>query len=156
MSRIKELSRRQLDTRLDEVRSVRTALQPPKKGWIAALRTALGMSQAILAKRMKVSQQAVSQMERRESAGDITLGALKEAAEALGGHLVYAIVPSQPLEKTLEARALRIASQMTGAVRHTMRLEAQETDSDPEVRTLELARELVASPDRLWSLSDDE
>jgi predicted DNA-binding mobile mystery protein A len=156
MSRIKELSRRQLDARLDELRSVRAALRPPKKGWIAALRTALGMSQAVLAKRMKVSQQAVSQMERRESDGDITLNALEEAAEALGGHLVYAIVPSRPLEETLKARALLIARQMTGAVQHTMRLEAQETGSDPDERTLELARELMASPGRLWSIPDGE
>ncbi|MEX2528288.1 MAG: mobile mystery protein A [Gemmatimonadota bacterium] len=154
MSSIKELSRRQLDARLDQLRSVRTALHPPKKGWVAALRTALGMSQATLAKRMKVSQQAVSQMERREAAGDITLNALEEAAEALGGHLLYAIVPSQSLEEMLETRALRIARDMTGGVRHTMRLEDQETGFDPDERTRDLARELMASPGRLWLVPD--
>lgn len=114
------------------------------------------MSQAALADRMGVSQQMISQLEQRESSGNVTLNALQEAAEALGGQLVYAIVPARPLQKTLEDRALRIARQMTGSVHHTMRLEDQETGSDPDERTRELARELMASPGRLWSALDGE
>lgn len=114
------------------------------------------MSQATLADRMGVSQQMISQLEQRESTGNVTLNALQEAAEALGGQLVYAIVPAQPLQTMLEDRALRIATQMTVSVHHTMRLEDQETGSVPDERTRELAKELMASPGRLWSAPNGE
>lgn len=154
MAHLTDIARRHLDARLDQLRNSVAASRPPQKGWIAALRTALGMSQAVLAERMGVSQQTISQLEQRESSGNATLKALQQAADALGGQFVYAIVPAQPLQKTLEARALRLARQMTGSVSHTMRLEDQETDSDLEERTRQLARELMASPGRLWSVSN--
>jgi predicted DNA-binding mobile mystery protein A len=114
------------------------------------------MSQADLGRRMGVTRQAIGQLERRESDGSATIKALEEAARALGGELVYAIVPHRPLGRTLEERADRLAGQMTASVRHTMRLEDQETDTDLEARTAEIAAELLASPRRLWTLPDGE
>jgi predicted DNA-binding mobile mystery protein A len=149
--RVRQLGREQLDKRLSEVRRIAQALQPPPKGWIAAIRTALGMTQADLAKRMDVSRQAVSQLEHREADGSITLNALQEAAEALGGRVVYIVIPDRPMSQTLEERASRIARQIVTSVRHTMRLEDQETDSDVEERIREITEELLASPRRLWS-----
>jgi predicted DNA-binding mobile mystery protein A len=109
------------------------------------------MTQADLAKRMDVSRQAVSQLEHREADGSITLNALQEAAEALGGRVVYIVIPDRPMSQTLEERASRIARQIVTSVRHTMRLEDQETDSDVEERIREITEELLASPRRLWS-----
>lgn len=156
LSPIGRLARRQLDSRLQALRDQARLWQRPGDGWIATLRRALGMTQAHLANRMSVSRQAISQLEQRESDGSVTLKALEQAAEALGGRLVYAIVPDRPLEDTLEERALDVASRMTGSVRHTMRLEDQEPTSDIERRTRDIARELLASPTRLWSLPDGE
>ena len=153
-SRVRDLARAQLDRRLDQIRSAIPALRSPQGGWINGLRTALGMTQADLAHRIGISRQAVSQMEQRESDGSVTLRALEEAAQALDSQLVYAIVPVRPIGQTLEERALRRARQMMGSVRHTMRLEDQEPDSDLEERTMELAKELLAAPTRLWSESD--
>jgi predicted DNA-binding mobile mystery protein A len=116
----------------------------------------LAMSQADLGRRMGVTRQAIGQLERRESDGSATIKALEEAARALGGEFVYAIVPHRPLGRTLEERADRLARQMTASVRHTMRLEDQETDTDLEARTAEITAELLASPRRLWSLPDGE
>lgn len=115
------------------------------------MRTAFAMSQKDLADRMGVSQQAVSQMERREADGALTLRALQQAAEALQGRLVYAIVPSLPIEELIEARALQVARQMLKSVQHTMRLEDQATSSDLEGQVRDLARELKASPEKLWA-----
>jgi predicted DNA-binding mobile mystery protein A len=114
------------------------------------------MNQADLARRMGISRQAVGQLEQRESDGAATLKALAQAADALGGELVYAVVPRQSIGEMLENRALRLASQMTGSVRHTMRLEDQAPDSDLDERARALASELLASPDQLWSSPHDE
>jgi len=154
--RIRELARQQLDRRLEKIRRMIPNLRRPQGGWVGALRTAYAMSQADLARRMGISRQAVSQLEQRESDGSATLKALEQAAHALGGELVYAIVPRHSISETLEGRALRLASQMTGSVRHTMRLEDQAPDSDLDERTRALAKELLASPRQLWSSPHDE
>lgn len=154
--RIRDLARHQLDRRLEEIRRLAPDLQTPKGGWVGALRTAYAMSQADLGRRMGISRQAVSQLEQRESDGSATLKALEHAARALGGELVYAIVPKQSIAGVLERRALRLATQMTGSVRHTMRLEDQAPESDLDERAKALAQELLASPGQLWSIPDDE
>ena len=114
------------------------------------------MSQKDLARRMGVSQQAVSQLERREADGSATLHALEQAAEALEGQLVYGVVPARSIDALIEARALHLATQMMNSVRHTMRLEDQEPSLDLDDRTRELARELKASPEKLWASPLDE
>lgn len=154
--RIRELARQQLDRRLEAVRDVAPYLRAPKGGWVNAIRTAHAMSQGDLARRMDVSQQAVSQLEGREAIGSATLNALDEAAHALDCEFVYALVPRRPIQDTLEARALRLAQQMLGSVRHSMRLEDQAPQSGLKERTTVLAKELLASPDRLWAASLDE
>ena len=154
--RIRELARQQLDRRLERIRSLVSDLRTPQGGWVSALRTAYGMSQADLARRMGISRQAVSQLEQRESDGSPTLKALNHAAHALGCELVYAIVPGQSIGEVLHRRALGLARQMTGSVRHTMRLEDQAPDSDLDERARALAEELLASPGQLWSSLHDE
>jgi predicted DNA-binding mobile mystery protein A len=116
----------------------------------------LGMSQRHLAKRIGIGQQALSHLERREVDGTITLKALRQAAAALGAQVVYAVVPSRPLSEKLHKRAEEIARKMVGSIRHSMKLEDQEPDSDVEERVKEIVRELLASPERLWSTPDAE
>ena len=154
--KIKEVSRHQLDRRIDRIRGVLSALRQPPQGWIASVRTALGMTQAHLASRMGVARQAITQLEQRELHGTVTVKALQDAARALGGEFVYAIVPDHPIHETLERRAKRLARQMVTSVRHSMRLEDQETDSDLEARAREIARELLSSPEKLWSMPNGE
>lgn len=152
---MQEISRRQLDRRLDGLRPVMSMLRPPADGWVAALRSAYGMTQADLAARLGVTRQAIGQLEQRESGGSVTLKALQDAARALGGDLVYAIVPNRPISETLERRARDLARQMTASVQHTMRLEDQETDAASDEQTRSLARELLSKPHRLWSIPDE-
>ena len=152
---VKVIARRQLDERLAAIRAARGLFEQPRRGWIATLRRALGMPQSHLAHRMRVSRQAISQLEKREVDGSITLSALEQAAEALGSRVVYAVVPDRPLLTTLSDRALKLASRITGSVRHTMRLEDQDPGSDLDRRTLDLAASLTESPSRLWSVTDE-
>ncbi len=152
---VEVIARRQLDERLNAIRQVGGLFERPRRGWIATLRRALGMPQSRLAHQLQVSRQAISQLEKREADGSITLTALEQAAEALGGRVIYAVVPDRPIQETLSRRALNLASRITGSVRHTMRLEDQEPGSDLDRRTLDLAEALAENPSRLWSTTDD-
>ena len=55
---------------------------------------------------------------------------LRRAAEALDCALVYSFVPKGSFEEVLQTRARRIAAEIIGKVDHTMRLEAQNLQSD--------------------------
>jgi predicted DNA-binding mobile mystery protein A len=141
----------QLDKRLTELRPLAEAVRPPR-GWVRAIREALGMTTGQLARRMKVKQPRIVELEKAESKGNITMQSLERAAEALGCRIVYALVPLKPLTTTLEQRALQIAERQLSSVEQTMRLEAQGVD-DEEQRTRtrrRLADELLRRPARLW------
>ncbi len=110
------------------------------------------MTTGQLAKRMKVQQPRIVELEKAESGGNITMQTLERAAEALGCRVVYAIVPFKPLTTTLEERALQIAERQLSSVEQTMRLEAQGVDNQEQrKRTRQrLANELLRRPARLW------
>jgi predicted DNA-binding mobile mystery protein A len=110
-------------------------LQPPPKGWIRAIRDALGMSGVQLAKRLRVTPQTAEALERSETAGTIQLNTLRRAAEAMDCTLVYALVPKTSLENMVDARARSIALTDLARVSHTMKLEDQDTgDREIEAR----------------------
>lgn len=141
----------QLDTRLNELRSLVEVTKPPR-GWVRAIREGLGMTTGQLAKRMKVQQPRIIELEKAESKGNITMQSLERAAEALGCRVVYALVPFRSLTTTLEERALQIAERQLSPVEQTMRLEAQGVDNEEQrKRTRQrLAYELLQRPARLW------
>ena len=105
----------------------------PSRGWLRAIRDALGMSTRQGARRMGVSQPQVVAYEKAEAEGSITLGTLRRAAEALDCELVYALVPKSPLMDTLRIRAEAVAGARLVRLEHTMRLENQEVTA-PELR----------------------
>jgi predicted DNA-binding mobile mystery protein A len=89
-------------------------------------------------------------MEASEADDSIRLGTLRRAAEALDGRLVYAIVPTAPLESVVDKRAREVAEREVESIRQTMRLENQlEGASDEHDLVDELAQDLKASR-RLW------
>jgi predicted DNA-binding mobile mystery protein A len=142
-------ARRHLDARLGKLRALDTLARPPK-GWVKAIREALNMSTAQLARRMGISQPSVAGVEQSESAGRIQLDTLQRAAEALNCRLVYALVPNESLETTVRARARRLAIEHLGSVDHTMTLEDQSVkDSEARERQIEeLAEQINARA--LW------
>src|SRR4051794_37115016 len=88
--------------------------QPPVKGWIRAVREALGMTAEQLAKRLGVTQPAVVATEQSEAQGTIQLATMRRVAEALDCTLVYALVPNRPLETTVRERARLFARRRRG------------------------------------------
>jgi len=105
-------------------------MQRPHKGWIKAVKEALGMSSKQLAARLGVSPPRITALEKSEVDETVTLASLRRAAEALDCALVYSFVPKGSFEEVLQNRARRIAADIIGKVDHTMRLEAQNLQSD--------------------------
>lgn len=142
-------ARARLDERLLTIRR-QADLQPPPKGWVRAIRDALGMSGAQLGRRVAVSAQTIDALEKSEVAGTLQLKNLRRLAEAMDCALVYALVPKTSLARTVNERAREIAIHDLSRVAHTMRLEAQETgDQDMEARISAYIEESVNTRD-LW------
>ncbi|MER8471346.1 mobile mystery protein A [Mesorhizobium sp. M1328] len=146
---IRKRARERLDERLADLQPV-NRLRPPPKGWIRAIRDALGMSGVQLAARLGVRPQTVEALEKSEASGSIQLSTLRRAAEALDCTLVYALVPNSSLGEAVNARARKIATRALARVAHTMKLEAQETgDAGMEARIEAYIRDQVKDRD-LW------
>jgi predicted DNA-binding mobile mystery protein A len=141
----------QLDKRFVAFAPLANALRP-EKGWVKAVREALGMTTAQLGKRLGVSQQRAAMVEKAEADGSITLKSLEQAAQTLGCRVVYVLYPEEPLTKTLRARAETVADQQMRAVEQTMRLEDQSVaDNSLRLETRDrLLEQLLKRPARLW------
>ena len=141
----------QVDNRLTPWREI-TDREPPRGGWLRAIRTALGISSAHLAGRIGITQQAIANFERSEAEGKITLQSLRRVAEALDCHVVYAVVPNKPLAQMRRERALALADTLIRPVAHSMKLEDQGvSDAETQRQRTELANELLrGSPRQLW------
>jgi predicted DNA-binding mobile mystery protein A len=147
-ARLAMQSRSHLDDRFKEMGPA-SRFAPPVRGWIRAIREALGMSSAQLAKRLGVSQPSVVALEQSEAKGTIELATLRRAAEALDCTLVYALLPNQPLEGMVRDRARALARQRLAPVEHSMRLEDQAVGAtDSEAQLDEFVR--MTKPSRLW------
>jgi predicted DNA-binding mobile mystery protein A len=124
-------ARRAIDRQLPASAVVRQ-LPKLRQGWIATIRSAIGMPQEVLGKRLRLPKQRISLLEQRERSGDIKLSQLRDTADALDCDLVYALVPREPLEAMVQRRAREIASRELSAVERTMQLEDQATGVDEE------------------------
>jgi len=142
---------RHLDRRFTALRRLSENPRPPK-GWLRAVRDALGMTTAQFARRLGVSQPRIIELEKSEVSGSVTLHTLQRAAEALGCRFVYALVPEQPLAETVRERAEQVAQRQLTAIEHTMRLEDQSVKGKTAGNELRrhFIEELLRRPARLW------
>jgi len=102
----------------------------PNKGWIADIRSVLGMRYRQLARRLGVTPQTLAGYEKFEALGKINLDTLKRVAEALNCELYYAFIPKTTLEDQLFDRALEIIDSEQERIDTTMKLEDQGVKSD--------------------------
>ena len=143
------LARRRLDERLQTFTGLGAA---PPMGWVRAIRDALGLTGAQLARRLGIRPASLFELEKNEAKGAITLATLKRAAEALDCTLVYALVPNKTLETMVQDAAKAAAKTELVAALHTMELEAQGVRSGDKREMLEaLAADIArAGGKRLW------
>lgn len=115
-------------TQIDKAISPLSTISParPQKGWVRAIREALGVTTSGLAKRLGRYPSHVTHIEKAETDYRITLGNLREAAEALDCDLVYFLVPrGGSLRELAERKARAQASALVRSVEHSMALEDQ-------------------------------
>ena len=147
-ARLTAQSRAQLDQRFRALGPAKR-YTPPVRGWIKAIRAALGMSTAQLAKRLGIKQPSLVELEQSEAKGSIELATLRRVAEALDCTLVYALVPNKPLEAIVRNRARAFMRRRREPVEHSMLLEDQKVKGkDADARLNDIVRE--TNPRLFW------
>ena len=150
-SKMNTLARWALDQQLQPLRNMDPLIRP-ERGWIRAIREAVGMTTGQFAKRLDVAQPRVAALERAEANEAVTLKSLRQAAEALDCVLVYALVPKASLEDVVKDRARMVADQQLARTDQTMRPENQGVSPTRMERAREdLAEELLRNDRRLWA-----
>jgi predicted DNA-binding mobile mystery protein A len=146
----RSLARKNIETRVSPLRSIVT--QRPQRGWVRAIREALGMTTEQLAKRIGVSQPRIIALEKAESDDVVMLRTLRDAAAAMECELVYMLVPRRPLDEIVRARAERRANEELSRLHHTMQLENQWlARSALEAERTRMVESLIGGPGRrLW------
>jgi predicted DNA-binding mobile mystery protein A len=147
----KKLAREQLDTTLKRFESLKT-LVPPRRGWIRAIRDALGMTGEQLSIRLNVNKQRVSRIEQDEKLGKVKLETLRRVAEAMDCIFVYGFVPRDSIEQTVRNQARLVAKKRTARSNQTMRLEKQELSEKEKEKALRYLIEDITNtmPKSLW------
>jgi len=148
-----QTARKQLEKRLARLRAGDPSLAVPPRGWVTAIREALGMSAVQLARRLGVKPSRINAIQKAEISGAITIKSMREAAEAMNCKFVYALVPIEPLEKMVEERARLHAAARLQALDHTMALEDQSIDAeDRKAQEDWIIREVLEKEARrLWN-----
>lgn len=150
MLKKRDLVIKQLDRQFEEW----NIKQPsrPHQGWIRTMRKALGMTGNQLAKRIGVVRSRVVRMEMDEQKDAITLRTLREVAKALNCELVYALVPKESLQDTLNKQAEKKANMSLRRISHSMQLENQgiSTKSQEDLKKELVDTLLQGSYKHLW------
>ena len=116
---------KQLEGALEPFGAAKNSLRP-QKGWLRAIREATGISLREMATRLKKTPTLAAKLEKSEAEYRISLASLRDAADALGCQLVYALVPNSGSIHDLAERDARIkAAENVRAVEHSMALEDQ-------------------------------
>ena len=149
---VKDTARRQYLRIVGKAATSAAGIPATNEGWLVSFRKALGMSGTQVAKRMGVTRNAVYQAERNELKGAITLNQMRRLAEAMGGRLVYTVVPDAPVEDMIRNQARRKARAQIGRAGTHMALEGQalpveELDRRAEILADQLIRDM---PSDLW------
>lgn len=151
----KRLIREQLQTTLDRLSCVRN-VQRPTKGWLCAIRGALGMSGKQFARNLGVAPPRITALEKDELSGSVTIKTMQQAANALECDFIYAIVPRENLTDIVRKRALSLAKKRLARVSHSMLLEAQQLSAVEQKKALNVEVEEIIRkmPKELWDDHD--
>lgn len=150
----KKLIREQLEMSLQRLAPLRN-VNTPAKGWVRAIRNALGMTARQLAGRLDIAQQAVARIEKDELSGSVAIKTMRRIAEGLDCVFVYGFVPRISLEVTLRKQAQKLAAKRLARASQTMSMEDQALSTKENEKVMsEMVDELVDTlPSNLWDRS---
>lgn len=120
-----------------------------RPGWIRYMRKALGMKVKDLARLTSVSSQTITETEKREAEGKVTIQNLRKMAQAMNCELVYAFIPNKKIEELMESRAYEKAREAVLSADTHMDLEDQRVKTKAEERIERLAQKLIDKGD-IW------
>ena len=147
-SKFKKLQLDALDKKISKLRFA----PRPKNGWTRTIRLAMAMPISFAAEKLKISPQAIFQLEQSEIDETISLKTLRRLAEAMDCQLHYALIPNQKsLKKMREKRAIIKAKALVSDVDKSMSLENQRIKNSKKSEKI-LAKELAENySSKLWS-----
>jgi predicted DNA-binding mobile mystery protein A len=90
----------ELQGRFDALNGARHAAARPARGWLRAVREAIGLTQGEVADKMAVKRQSFAQLESAEEKESITLASMRRAAGAMDCELVCFLVPRESLARS--------------------------------------------------------
>jgi predicted DNA-binding mobile mystery protein A len=148
----RRIEREEIDRLFQQYPLLRVHLQPAKGGWLRTIRSALGMTATQLGRRIGVSQNAVSEAERSEAEGRITLNTLRKIAAGLNCEVAYALVPRAELDIIVYNSANQAAHRLVGDAAQGMALENQATDASAQAAEVGAVREnlIAAGSNKIW------
>ena len=116
------------------------------------LRKALGMSGAVIARKLGITVVAVYRLEKRLEDKSISLKKLEQLVDAIGCDLRVVIVPRTGLVSQLQEQAKKAAKAQYLGVEHTMKLEEQNVSDETLMQQIDdLASEFIANKNKsIW------
>ena len=141
------MEQRRLTRLLDRTAKQFADIEVPSKGWIAAMRGALGMSAEYVAQRKGVSRNAVYQAERSEKDGAVSLKQMEQLAAAMGGTFVYAIIPDNRIDEMKYRQAKLKAIQQLKEIEAALNWPADERQDWIDDKAAELIHDM---PSHFW------
>lgn len=153
---VKPIIARQYRGKLNQAASKFQNFALPPEGWIRTARKALGISAAQLGRRIGKTRALVSNTEKAELDGAVTLRTMRSMAEAANCRFIYAFVPEESAEALIRRRAREKAERRVMEAGIHMALEQQtlsqsQIKSEIERLTEEILRE---QPGDLWNNED--
>ncbi|PIU19948.1 MAG: transcriptional regulator [Elusimicrobia bacterium CG08_land_8_20_14_0_20_59_10] len=143
-----KLAMKQIERRLKNLRGFAKEADI-RTGWIGYIRRAMCMTLGTLAGAAKLSQATVQQIEKRETAGKVTLATMRRIAAAMDCEFVCAIVPKRGLNDFLKEKAAIKAARIVREADVHMTLEDQRVSENIKDRIERIAGELLAKGD-IW------
>ena len=143
-----KLAMKQIERRLKNLRGFAKEADI-RTGWIGYIRRAMCMTLGTLAGAAKLSQATVQQIEKRETAGKVTLATMRRIAAAMDCEFVCAIVPKRGLNDFLKEKAAIKAARIVREADVHMTLEDQKVSAAIKDRIERITEELLAKGD-IW------
>ncbi len=150
---LKKIIHSQYRDKLEKASQQLRGIALPPEGWICTVRKALGMSAAALARRLGKTRAHVSNTEKAELEGGVTLRTMRSMAEAMNCRFLYAIVPNDSVELILKTRAHEKARKLVESSSMHMAMEQQSLSPKQIAFEIErLAAELLKDlPADFWN-----
>ena len=149
---VKTIITRQYREKLNQAALKFQSFTLPSEGWIRTARKALDMSGVQLGRRLGKTRALVSNTEKAELDGGVTLKTMRSMAEAVNCRFVYAFVPEESAETIIRRRAREKAKQRVMEASSHMALEQQTiSQSQIEFEIERLAENILREqPSCLW------